>query len=78
METTSTPTGSRSSWAPCSRPSRTATRRADFTHKRNDTVRISTPDLGELVNRVRYCDEIAPWNFGTGALIRNLAQRGLL
>lgn len=49
-----------------------------FTHKRNDTVRISTPDLGELVNRVRYCDEIAPWNFGTGALMRNLAQRGLL
>ena len=49
-----------------------------FTHKRNDTVRISTADLGELVNRVRYCDEIAPWSFGTGALMRNLAERGLL
>jgi len=49
-----------------------------FTHKRNDKVRISTPDLGELVNRVRYCDEIAPWDFGTGALMRNLAKRGLL
>jgi len=49
-----------------------------FTHKRNDKVRISTPDLGVLENRVRYCDEIAPWSFGTGALMKNLAQRGLL
>jgi fumarylacetoacetate (FAA) hydrolase family protein len=49
-----------------------------FTHKRNDKVRISTPDLGALENRVRYCDEIAPWSFGTRALMQNLAQRGLL
>ncbi len=49
-----------------------------FTHKVGDVVKISTPDLGTLVNRVRYCDEIAPWTFGTGALMLNLAKRGLL
>jgi fumarylacetoacetate (FAA) hydrolase family protein len=49
-----------------------------FTHKPGDRVTISTPSLGALVNRVRYCDEIEPWHFGTGALMRNLAQRGLL
>jgi len=49
-----------------------------FTHKPGDRVTISTPSLGALVNRVRYCDEIEPWSFGAGALMRNLAQRGLL
>jgi len=49
-----------------------------FTHNPGDRVTISTPALGALVNRVRYCDEIEPWTFGTGALMRNLAQRGLL
>ena len=49
-----------------------------FTHKPGDRVTISTPSLGALINRVRYCDEIEPWTFGTGALLRNLAQRGLL
>ncbi len=49
-----------------------------FTHKPGDRVTISTPSLGALVNRVRYCDEIEPWDFGSGALMRNLAQRGLL
>ena len=49
-----------------------------FTHKPGDRVTISTPSLGALVNRVRYCDEIEPWTFGSGALMRNLAQRGLL
>jgi len=49
-----------------------------FTHKPGDRVTISTPSLGALVNRVRYCDEIEPWHFGSGALMRNLAQRGLL
>jgi fumarylacetoacetate (FAA) hydrolase family protein len=34
--------------------------------------------LGSLVNRVNTCDQISPWTFGTGALMRNLAQRGLL
>ncbi|HSH06989.1 MAG TPA: fumarylacetoacetate hydrolase family protein [Burkholderiales bacterium] len=49
-----------------------------FTHKPGDRVTIATPSLGALVNRVRYCDEIEPWTFGAGALMRNLAQRGLL
>jgi fumarylacetoacetate (FAA) hydrolase family protein len=30
------------------------------------------------MNRVDRCDAIAPWTFGTGALMRNLAARGLL
>jgi fumarylacetoacetate (FAA) hydrolase family protein len=49
-----------------------------FTHNPGDVVTISTPTLGALVNTVRYCDDITPWSFGTGALMRNLAQRGLL
>ena len=49
-----------------------------FTHKPGDIVTISTPTLGALVNRVAYCDDIAPWTFGTGALMKNLARRGLL
>jgi fumarylacetoacetate (FAA) hydrolase family protein len=49
-----------------------------FTHKIGDIVTIETPSLGRLVNRVNLCTEIAPWNFGAGALMRNLAQRGLL
>ncbi|MCW5730093.1 MAG: fumarylacetoacetate hydrolase family protein [Alphaproteobacteria bacterium] len=49
-----------------------------FTHRDGDTVLISTPALGCLANRVRACDQVQPWSFGTGALMRNLAQRGLL
>ena len=49
-----------------------------FTHKVGDIVYIQTPLLGSLINRVNTCDQIPPWTFGTGALMRNLAQRGLL
>ena len=49
-----------------------------FTHKVGDIVNIHTPLLGSLVNRVNTCDQIPPWIFGTSALMRNLAQRGLL
>lgn len=49
-----------------------------FTHHLGDTVTISTDSLGALVNRVGLCTEIAPWQFGTRALYRNLAQRGLV
>ena len=49
-----------------------------FTHKVGDVVTIACPELGALVNRVAYCDRIAPWTFGAGALMRNLARRGLL
>jgi fumarylacetoacetate (FAA) hydrolase family protein len=49
-----------------------------FTHAIGDIVTVSTPTLGALVNRVNHADQIAPWTFGTGALMRNLAKRGLL
>jgi fumarylacetoacetate (FAA) hydrolase family protein len=49
-----------------------------FTHKVGDLVTIACPELGALVNRVAYCDRIAPWRFGAAALMRNLAARGLL
>jgi fumarylacetoacetate (FAA) hydrolase family protein len=41
-------------------------------------VSIACPELGTLVNRVAYCDRIAPWTFGAAALMRNLARRRLL
>jgi fumarylacetoacetate (FAA) hydrolase family protein len=49
-----------------------------FTHAVGDIVTIATPSLGALVNRVEHADRIAPWTFGAGALMRNLARRGLL
>ena len=49
-----------------------------FTHKAGDIVTIAAPSLGSLVNRMRSSEDCAPWTFGTGALMRNLAQRGLL
>ena len=49
-----------------------------FTHKIGDLVSISTPKLGRLANRVTTSDKAAPWSFGIGALMQNLAARGLL
>jgi fumarylacetoacetate (FAA) hydrolase family protein len=49
-----------------------------FTHKTGDIVTIAAPKLGRLVNRMMPTDRCAPWTFGTGALMRNLAVRGLL
>ncbi|OYV37977.1 MAG: fumarylacetoacetate hydrolase [Rhodospirillales bacterium 20-64-7] len=49
-----------------------------FTHKPEDLVTIRTPRLGALRNRVRHCPDCAPWSFGATALMRNLAERGLL
>jgi fumarylacetoacetate (FAA) hydrolase family protein len=49
-----------------------------FTHKVGDVVSISAPELGSLVNTVKHCPDVAPWTFGTRALMMNLAQRGLL
>ncbi len=51
---------------------------AGFTHHLGDRVTISAERLGGLVNWVSRSDQIAPWRFGVGALMRNLAQRGLL
>jgi len=49
-----------------------------FTHKTGDVVRIAASELGALVNEVVTCDQAEPWSFGTGALMANLARRGLL
>jgi fumarylacetoacetate (FAA) hydrolase family protein len=49
-----------------------------FTHKTNDIVTIAAPKLGRLVNRMRPTDQCEAWSFGAGALMRNLAKRGLL
>ena len=49
-----------------------------FTHHVGDIVRISCPELGGLVNRVGLSEQVEPWTFGTSALMRNLAARGLL
>ena len=49
-----------------------------FTHAIGDIVTIATPKLGRLVNRIATADSCEPWTFGTAALMRNLARRGLL
>jgi fumarylacetoacetate (FAA) hydrolase family protein len=49
-----------------------------FTHHIGDVVSISAPELGTLTNTVRLSTDAPEWRFGTGALMRNLAGRGLL
>jgi len=49
-----------------------------FTHKKGDVTTISAPELGALANRMTLSTEAPPWEFGTAALMRNLAKRGLL
>lgn len=49
-----------------------------FTHKLGDIVTIASERLGRLSNRVVHTDQAEPWTFGTGALMRNLAKRGLI
>ena len=49
-----------------------------FTHHLGDVVTISAPELGALTNTVRLSTEAPEWRFGAGALMRNLAARGLL
>ena len=49
-----------------------------FTHKEGDVVRISTPKLGVLENRVTTCKAAPPWTFGISDLMKNLVRRGLL
>ena len=49
-----------------------------FTHHAGDVVTISAPGLGALVNTVGLATEVPEWQFGTAALMRNLAARGLL
>ncbi|MFX9699971.1 fumarylacetoacetate hydrolase, partial [Acinetobacter baumannii] len=49
-----------------------------FTHHPGDVVTIAADRLGALVNTVTATDKAAPWTYGTAALMRNLARRGLL
>jgi fumarylacetoacetate (FAA) hydrolase family protein len=49
-----------------------------FTHKKGDIVTVAAPRLGRLINRMMPTDQCEPWTFGSGALMRNLAGRGLL
>jgi fumarylacetoacetate (FAA) hydrolase family protein len=48
-----------------------------FTHVIGDIVTVATPRLGTLANRVNTSDKVAPWTYGTRALIRDLSRRGL-
>jgi fumarylacetoacetate (FAA) hydrolase family protein len=49
-----------------------------FTHKYGDIVTVAAPKFGRLVNRMARTDQCEAWTFGPGALMRNLADRGLL
>lgn len=49
-----------------------------FTHKIGDLVRVSSPALGTLENKLTTSDRAPPWTIGIGQLMRNLASRGLL
>ncbi len=49
-----------------------------FTHKVGDVVKVSSPRLGCLENRVTYSKDARHWTFGIADLMQNLADRGLL
>jgi fumarylacetoacetate (FAA) hydrolase family protein len=49
-----------------------------FTHKVGDEVSITSARIGTLSNTVDICPRCTRWDFGSGALMRNLARRGLL
>jgi fumarylacetoacetate (FAA) hydrolase family protein len=49
-----------------------------FTHEVGDVVTIASASLGALVNVVRHSEDCAAWTFGIGALMSNLAGRGLV
>jgi fumarylacetoacetate (FAA) hydrolase family protein len=49
-----------------------------FTHHEGDVVTIASDRLGALVNVVTTCERAPAWTFGTAALMRNLAKRGLI
>ena len=49
-----------------------------FTPKVGDQVVIAEASLGQLQNTVRLSTQCPEWTFGTSALMKNLAKRGLL
>ena len=44
----------------------------------SSTRMLGRPKLGKLINWVNFTDQVPHWTFGSGALMRNLAGRGLL
>ncbi|KQQ45363.1 hypothetical protein ASF61_20095 [Duganella sp. Leaf126] len=48
-----------------------------FTHHLGDRVTIATPALGALVNTVQRSDQIAPWTYGTRALLHRARGTGV-
>lgn len=49
-----------------------------FTHAIDDVVTISTEKLGALINRVRLAPDCPPWQYGTRALMTDLAHADLI
>jgi fumarylacetoacetate (FAA) hydrolase family protein len=48
-----------------------------FTHHPGDIVKIASPQLGCLVNKVTFSSLAPSWNFGLAALLSYLSRRGL-
>jgi fumarylacetoacetate (FAA) hydrolase family protein len=46
-----------------------------FTHQVGDIVKISTPKLGTLTNKICHSEDAPPWTYGISALMRDLAGR---
>lgn len=49
-----------------------------FTHHVGDIVKISSTNIGTLINTVDNTDRIPPWNYGVYDLMKNLCKRGLI
>lgn len=49
-----------------------------FTHKYGDVVTITSSKLGSVTNVMQSADLCPKWEVGAGALMENLAERGLL
>ena len=49
-----------------------------FTHHMRDVVRISSPKLGTLVNRVNHSEKTQRWEYGLRSFIANLRDRGVI
>lgn len=49
-----------------------------FTHKVGDIVKVSTPRLGALTNKVCFCEDAPAWTYGISSLMRDLSRRGLI
>jgi fumarylacetoacetate (FAA) hydrolase family protein len=76
--TTSTRTGRRCSSARPFSPSKDRGAPGQgFTHKPGDVVRIASPRLGALVNRVMPTDQVPALALRDGRAVRELARRGL-